>query len=154
MKGTHLFPYQFKRIGWIIAGTAVVASVVNVVLWRCFQWKPILEMPAIFNGCADQKFFTTALCTPSIIIAALLLVGLALIGFSKERIEDEFVEHIRMRSLVWAALVCIVVFVLFDTMVFGLSLTCGATTFFVFFLLLFVVRFRIELRRASKGGER
>ncbi len=36
------------------------------------------------------------------LVYCLTFTSLYMIAFSKERVEDEYVEHLRMRSLVWA----------------------------------------------------
>lgn len=113
---------------------------------------PVVKMPVIYNGLETQGFFTTALCTPIYIIMALLVIGLLLVGFSREKVEDEFVAFVRMRSMVWAAKVSAVVFILTDLLLFDIPFPYGACSIFIFFLFLFVIKFRIALFRFNKGG--
>ena len=85
MKTRFLFPYYFKFIG-------IVLFLVHV---------PVMhhQLPLTF-GNADGLFnqqhlfllFTTVLMT----------VGLLMIAFSKERIEDEQIAQLRLDSLQWA----------------------------------------------------
>jgi hypothetical protein len=152
MRDNYLFPQKCRAYGWVIVCIAIIATIVYSLSWRYFHWMPIVRMPVVYNGLESQKLFTTATCTPIYIIMAMLVIGLLLVGFSREKVEDEFVAFVRMRSMVWAAKVSAVVFILTDLLLFGISFPYGACSIFIFFLFLFVVRFRIALHRFNKGG--
>ena len=82
----------------------------------------------------------------------LLTIGLLLIGFSKEKIEDEFVKSVREQSLVWATYGTAALFILATLMIHGFAYTYVPYLVFFVFLILFIVKFRIELHRFNKGG--
>lgn len=152
MRDNYLFPQKYRIYGWVIVCVAIISTIAYSISWRCFHWMLVVKMPVIYNGFETQGFFTTALCTPIYIIMALLVIGLLLVGFSREKVEDEFVAFVRMRSMVWAAKVSAVVFILTDLLLFGISFPYGACSIFIFFLFLFVIKFRIALCRFNKGG--
>ncbi|GAB6961682.1 hypothetical protein JCM17724A_04310 [Prevotella fusca JCM 17724] len=87
------------------------------------------------------------------IIYCLAFVSLYMIAFSKEKVEDEFVEHLRMRSLVWALKVNTIFFVIFTWFCFGMVyVTLLLLSMFSIFLL-FHFRFLYELHRRRIHNE-
>ena len=116
-------------------------------------------MPAIyfdtvfFEESANRHFFTTADSGILTICLPLLVLGLLLIGFSKEAIEDEFIVSIREKSLVWATYATAIVFVLLTLTVYGIAYTYVPYLIFFLFLVLFIIKFRIELHRNASKNE-
>ena len=91
--------------------------------------------------------------TNSLSIAMILLtVGLLFIGFSKEKVEDEFVHYLRAQSLIWATYVTSALFIIATLLIYGIAYLYVPYLVFYVFLILFIIKFRIELRRFNKGG--
>ena len=100
MKKNYLFPNSFKIVGLAITAVAFIA----LIFWRLLEISPEFKMPAVIEGdfLGDCDFFCIADCGLITFIMPVLITGLIFIGFSKEKIEDEFVMSIREKSLVWA----------------------------------------------------
>ena len=157
MKKNYLFPHRFRMIGWVLVIAAVALYVTEQIWFPTLRFKmPALYYDGIFEFMDDapspKGFFVMATTTILSIIIPILTIGLIFIGFSKEEVEDEFVTHVREQSLVWATYITAVLFILATLLVYGMPFTIVPYIVFFVFLVLFIVKFRVELYRANKGG--
>ena len=159
MNKNYLFPHQFKMIGWVLTIAVVAFYVAEQIWFPNLRFKmPALYYDGIFEFMDDKSaphgFFVMATTTILSIIIPILTIGLIFIGFSKEKVEDEFVAHVREQSLVWATYITAVLFILVTLLVYGMPFTIVPYVVFFVFLILFIIKFKVELHRANKGGER
>ena len=152
MKKNYLFPHQFQWVGLVIAIVAFVALLVS-------QFKDFsIRMPALYNGAISfndenqSGFFRMADTGMFSIAMPFLIIGLILLGFSKEKLEDEFVQYLRSQSLIWSTYVTAGLFILGTLLIYGITYLLIPYTVFFVFLLLFIVKFKIALYRFNKGG--
>ena len=150
MKKNYLFPNGFKLVGLVITAIAFVA----LIIWACLENSPEFKMPAVIEGdlLGDCDYFCIADCGLITFIIPILITGLVFIGFSKEKIEDEFVMSIREQSLVWATYCAAIMLVIFTLTIYSWSYLYAIYSIFPLFLILFIIKFRIELHKANKGG--
>ena len=162
MKKNYLFPHRFKAIGWVITGITLAATISAFVASICYDWHPDFKMPALFDDDAlgflsdegkDPGLFKMADCSIFTFILVFMTIGLILVGFSREKVEDEFVRQLRERSLVWATLVSAAVFLFGTLTIYGMVYTYFAYSIYFIFLLLFIIKFNVSLHRFNKGGE-
>ncbi len=156
MKRNYLFPHRFQSIGWVIT----IMSVIGYFVYRFFFPGLNFSMPALYyDGCPilNDNEITGWVCmarsSPPSIIMPLLTVGLVFIGFSKEKTEDECVKSLREQSLVWATCITALLFIIATLTIYGIAYTYVPYLVFYVFLLIFIIRFKIELHRFNKGGE-
>lgn len=146
----YLLPSYFKVIGWIISvpSALVLLPVAFIIPYNpppssffaasmTERWWVILD---IFIG---EKSMAT-------VCMILLMAGLLFIAFSKEKIEDEYITKLRGDSLIWAVIVNSVLIMVLSVTIFG-----GWFLFVSFFnlytvLVLFIIKFKIELNRSKK----
>ena len=84
------------------------------------------------------------------IVGIFLIVSLLLVGFSKERIEDEYVKSLRLSSLQWAVVVNYIILIAAFLFVYDLDFMY-VMIFNVFtVLIIYVARFNILLYMNSK----
>ena len=156
MNKNYLFPHRFQMVGWVLAIAAVAAYVAEQIWFPNFRFK----MPAVYyDGVYDfmddyspHGFFVMGTSTPLTLIFSVLTIGLIFIGFSKEKIEDEFVHHLREQSLVWATYVTAAMFIFATLTIYGSTYMLVPYLVFFVFLILFIVKFKIALLRFNKGG--
>lgn len=150
MRKNYLFPNSFKPVGVALTTIALIA----LIIWVCLETSPEFKMPAMIDGglLGGCRFFCMAECGIITFIIPVLIVGLVFIGFSKEKIEDEFVTSIREQSLVWATYISAILLILFTFTIYGLSYLYAMYSISPLFLILFIIKFRIELYKANKGG--
>ena len=105
-----------------------------------------------FDDENESGFFRMARTNTLSLAMPVLTIGLLFIGFSKEKVEDEFVQYLRTQSLIWATYVTAALFIIATLLIYGISYLYVPFLVFFVFLILFIVKFRIEVHRANKGG--
>jgi hypothetical protein len=106
MKSNYLLPNKYKPLGWILFITGIVSMIFYFFGSR--ETEPLkIKVLSIFNGFAGSAFemeyykiiedgFFHEL------VLLFIIFGGLIIGFSKEKIEDEFIYKLRTDSLIWA----------------------------------------------------
>jgi len=136
MKPRFLFPHWSRYIGWVL----VVLHIPVVLLRKELGFDPpgshyddsLLSSHHIF-------FMATTL---------LMAVGLFLVAFSKEKIEDEQIIHLRLDSLQWA--------IYLNYLLLIISLIFSTDTEHILFLnllvplLFFIIRFRWQIYQNNR----
>ena len=149
MKKNYLFPHQFRMIGWVLA----IIAVVGYLCLPEFHFKmPSLYFDTFFDDENESGFFRMARTNTLSLAMPVLTIGLLFIGFSKEKVEDEFVQYLRTQSLIWATYVTAALFIIATLLIYGIAYLYVPYLVFYVFLILFIIKFRIELRRFNKGG--
>lgn len=154
MKNTYLFPNSYRRIGQILAIPSVLLcgyylffadgdllpcrmfSVLSFELFSSVEWFTMVETDAMRQ-----------------ISIVLFTISLLFIAFSREKEEDEYMEYLRSRSMRWAMLISGIVTIVVTLLVYNL-----AYLYFVFInlyliLILFILKYRIDLHRLRKVGD-
>ena len=102
-----LLPNKYKKAGWLILVPATILGI--ILLFTGFESMPLnTRVFAVLNNeilGKNQSFnFIYTNVTPTI-AGILFIAGALLVGFSKEKNEDEFISNLRLSSLLWAVLV-------------------------------------------------
>ncbi|WP_298895679.1 hypothetical protein [uncultured Psychroserpens sp.] len=154
MKSNYLISNKWKIPGWILL---CVGLIVGVFLIASEFESDILKIKvlSIYNDDAmfsDNSGFFKVLENSILdeIIAIAIIIGGLLVGFSKEKVEDEFIYKLRKDSLVWAiifnyivlmfSIVFIYGFTFFDVLVYNMFTP----------LLFFIIRFNFLKVRSSQ----
>lgn len=154
MKNIVLFPYRFKILGWVLFLLGLLLAVVMRVFdidsdyfgripffgisnkghsieeWRFFE--------VVENGFLDE------------FASVLIIIGGILVGFCKTKEEDEYIQQLRLSSLVWAvyvnyAILLLAVLFVFDMPFFEVMVWNMFTT-----LMFFIIRFHIALYQSKR----
>ena len=138
-----LFPHPYKRIGvallvpFFILGTLYILSGQEYsldFLTFCKEGNLIFESGDFLFSLTCQDFTNEVLGIGT-------LVGLILTAFSKERIEDERIKHLRLEALLWAVFCNSFLILLAIIFLYG-GLFLSAMTYAMFTpLLFFILRF-------------
>lgn len=153
MQTNLLFPYRFKKAGWML----LIPGLLMGLLFFIFDDAPgEFELPVL--SLFDSGLFSSSvdffkLTKNNIfdeIACILILTGGILVAFSKEKTEDEYIARLRLESLVWACYVNYAI--LFLTLLFVFDLTFFWVLVLNMFtiLLLFILKFRIALSKFKK----
>ena len=149
MKKNYLFPHRFRMIGWVLA----IVAVSGYLCLPEFHFKmPSLYFDTFFDDENESGFFRMARTNSLSIAMILLTIGLLFIGFSKEKVEDEFVHYLRAQSLIWATYITAALFIVATLLIYGITYIYVPYLVFFVFLILFIIKFRIEVHRFNKGG--
>jgi len=98
-----LFPHRYRWIGWAAAVPAAVIMILNLYFefgfgflhYRESAWvQDSLDGPFLFSLHAHN--FTRE------VAAIVLILGLLMIAFSRERVEDERTMKLRLEALLWS----------------------------------------------------
>ena len=151
MKKNYLFPHYFQWIGWVVAIASFVVLLLSVINDTTIRM-PALYLDVFFDDDNESGFFRMAESSMYSIAMPLLIIGLIFIGFSEEKVEDEFVQYIRSQSLIWSTYVSAGLFILGTLLIYGFTYMYIPYLVFFVFLLLFVIKFKIAMFRFNKGG--
>ena len=151
MKKNYLFPHYFQWIGWVIAIASFVVLLLGLINDITIRM-PALYVDVFFDDDNESGFFNMVNTSMYSIAMPLLIIGLIFIGFSKERVEDEFVQYIRSQSLIWSTYVTAGLFILGTLLIYGITYLLIPYMVFFVFLLLFILKFKIALHHYNKGG--
>ena len=146
MKTNYLLPNNFKRVGWVLFSIGILGGffmyatdidttdylkmkVLSIYHDELFREKSFFQI--IENGIFDE------------LVSLCLIIGGVFIGFTKEKIEDEFIYKLRKDSLVWALIVNYSILLIAILFVYDMSFL--HILFFNMFtpLLFFVFRFTV-----------
>jgi hypothetical protein len=160
MKKTFLFPSYFRKIGWIISITTLLYLLIGLIFFADdFDFKfimpAIVALGEIINFSPETAYFVfTETSFTTTLFPVLMIIGFVFMAFSRERNEDEYVSKIRERALVWSVLATCVVLILSILLIYGLSAFYVFWFDFLFFLLLFVIKFRIDIFRFNRSAKK
>jgi len=122
------------------------------------DWLPTLpcKVIALFNG---PEWITEKAVGPSPVVQIItdnmieeviifgLVIALALIAFSREKDEDEYVEHLRAKSLVWSLIVNMILILIATLFLYGSNFLAFTWIYLFGVPLVFAIKFEIELYR-------
>jgi len=153
MKTKLLFPYRFKRIGWIL----LVPSAILGILYLFFGFEINFLDLKVFAIYSDEVFGDTVRFgfdrnnITDEISAILFIIGAIFVAFSKEKHEDEFIAKTRLESLVWAIYVNYIILI-FCFLFFYISGFLYVMIFNMFTILIFfIIRFYYILYVTNKS---
>lgn len=142
-----LLPNRYKRIGWIIAIPAFILMLAVLHADFEFSFLNYSRNPDSINLLFDKVFLFTIHANnfTDEVGGVLLIIGLLLIAFAKEKDEDERIAAIRLESLLWAVLINSILLVLailflYNTLFLQVMAYNICTT-----LILFIARFNLKL---------
>ncbi len=153
MQSNYLFPNTYKTIGWILLIPALLGGLTITIV----EYEPsILDLhwPAVFIDelfGQNKLFGITKNNMLNEIVGVLLIIGLMLVCFSKEKNEDEFISQIRLESLVWATYFNYGILLLAIMFVFDFSFLRVMIYSMFTIPLFFIVRFYWKLSKIKKS---
>lgn len=152
MKTNYLLPHKIKKIGWIILipglvlGFSLLTSDFEYPKFNVKMYS-ILDNSSFFNSNKSHIVDTNIINEIAILF---ILVGGVSVAFSKEKVEDEYIKTIRLNSLLWATIINYLILFLANLLLFDFNfLNFMALNMFAV-LLLFIIKFKIELYKFKK----
>jgi len=140
MKTPFLFPNKLKPLGWALFFPSLVLGIMNLYYQFEFQFLQIAIEPDILFKSGSQNL------TDEVALVGVIL-SLLIIGFSKLKIEDEYVQKIRLDSLLWATYINFALVLASTLFIYG-EFYFNILIYNLFTLpLFFVVRFHLYLAR-------
>ncbi|MCK9447974.1 MAG: hypothetical protein M0Q41_03250 [Bacteroidales bacterium] len=147
-----LLPHSVKKFGWILLIPATLAGIFLIINgFDSFVLKA--KVFAFFNKeilSANPSFGWIRTNITQTLVGVLFLIGALLVGFSKEKQEDEFIASLRLSSLLWAVLVNYTLLLLAFLFVYGLAFLDVMLYNMFTILVIFIFRFHFVLYRSSR----
>lgn len=150
MKSKFLFPYKYKRIGWILLVPAALfgAFIVSTDYQLPFLEVNIFSLTTQAFGDSNTHWFKNNITDE--ITAILFTIGALFVGFSKQKNEDEYIASVRHDSLLWATYVNYMLLILSMLFIYD----AGFFTVMVYnmftVLIIFLLRFNFMLYKNNK----
>lgn len=154
MGKTYLFPHRFKKLGWSL----LVLGIVIGAWMRVFEIDSNFFGEIPFLGVVSEEFLSSNKHFFEIVengfldemVAILLIIGGVLVGFCKTKEEDEFIQQIRLSSLVWSVYFNYGVLLLAVLFVFDMPFLDVMMLNMFTVLLFFIVRFHVLLHKSNR----
>lgn len=144
MKTKWLFPHSFRLLGGLIFIPSLVLGLAT--LYAEFEWKflTVSFIQTNFLGQRVNQNLTNEVAGLGIII------GLMMIAFSREKVEDEMIGQLRLEALQWSVYVnylilAVAMLTVFDEDFFSVMIYNMFTV-----LLVFIARFRWLIHRNNQ----
>lgn len=156
MKTNYLLPNKFKKLGWVLFILGILGGIFMYV--TDFDSTEVLKMKVlsvyddqIFGKPSFFKIVENGIFDE--LVSICIIVGGFLVGFTKEKIEDEFIYKLRKDSLVWALVVNYSILLVAILFVYDMSFL--HILFFNMFtpLLFFVTRFSVLKSKYLRNEE-
>jgi hypothetical protein len=156
MKLNYLLPNKYKTLGWVLFVVGLISGLIIFIgeyEYDVLKVKvlSIYGRDALFGAKGFFKIIENSILDE--LVALFIIIGGLLVGFSRERVEDEFIYKLRKDSLVWAiifnymvlifAILFIYNFTFFDVLVFNMFTP----------LLFFIIRFNFLKQKTAKDEE-
>ncbi len=133
---------KFKSVGWIILIIAIPLAFLALFMGVEFEFLNTTVISIFPSEILGHKQYFSWLETniTLTIIGLLFIIGALLVGFSKEKVEDEFIFKLRLTSLMWAVLVNYLLLILlfifvYETAFFSVLLFNLFTTIIIYIAL-------------------
>lgn len=147
MKNNYLLPNRFKTIGWILFIPSFIVGALILFTNINFE-EPMISFPAVYSdGLSGNKTFFAFTKAPLIhnVIAIILIISGLLIGFSREKIEDEYIDSLRLKSVMWSILISYTILLVSYFTIFGMPFLYVMVAYMFLPLFLYIFRFHYLL---------
>jgi len=147
-----LLPNKYKKWGWfILIPATLIGSILLFGNFRTLELKSktfAIFSDELFYGAQFFSIIKTNV-TPTI-VGVLFIVGALVVGFSKEKNEDEFIASIRMSSLIWAVVVNYILLLVSFLFFYGMAFFSVMVYNMFTTLIIFIARFNYLIYKNSK----
>ena len=146
MKTRFLFPYRWQLAGAVLLVLGIAFFLIDSQYnLRLFVWDNFRNSKGDLTGDGLNE------CFDNEIQLTLALLGLLLLSFSKEKVEDEQIAQLRLDSLQWAVYFNYIVFFLLIFFSYGLSFLFYCMYNMLTLLLFFFARFRWKIYQINSS---
>ena len=144
MKNSLLLPNKYKVIGWVIFLLFITLGIFCMLI----DFK--IQGFQIYNFVGGSFFGDYNLTNEFAVFG--ITIGLLIIVFTKEKIEDEYISMLRLKSLQWAVLLSYVVLIVLNFSFYGLVFLILLVYNIWTILLIFIIKFYWSLYKLRKEG--
>ncbi|HEY5326798.1 MAG TPA: hypothetical protein VIJ27_07345 [Mucilaginibacter sp.] len=152
MKSRFLFPHKWRLIGYLcFAADLIFAIVLTVLHPEGYAATDLRQVPGpgmkphhdICIGVTEMRWHND-------ITILLIIFGLLLVAFSKEKIEDEQISQLRLDSLQWAVYLNYGLFIICVLFIYGIHFIPVLIFNIITPLIFFIIRFRWKIYQLNR----
>ncbi len=151
MKTLNLLPNKYKIWGWVIFIPALLTGI--IVMSMDFDIDFTVRFPIIYNSellvGKSGWFVVSQINVVNNLAGFFVIIGGLLIGFSKEKEEDEYVNHLRLNAILWSIKVSYLIFLILFIAVFGIDFIKVMVLVMYLPLILYIFRFHYLLVKTN-----
>lgn len=148
MKNSLLLANKYKVFGWVIFLVFVALGI------ACMQLDFKIPGFALYNHTQDGLLdFIDYNLTNELALTG-ITVGLLMIVFTKEKVEDEYIAMLRLKSLQWAVLLSYVILFIVNFSFYGLTFLVLLVYNLWTTLIVFIVIFYWSMFKLNKEGQK
>lgn len=143
-----LLPNQFKMLGWILLVPSAILGFLLMLSDLESTLKINSKVFALYNDQIMGSQRHTGIISTDItntLVGVFFILGAMMVGFSKEKKEDEYVANLRLSSLMWAVWVNYVLLLLSFIFIYGMGFFHVMIYNMFTVLIIFIGRFNIKL---------
>lgn len=143
-----LLPNQFKLIGWILLVPSAFFGFFLMLSDLESTLKINSKVFALYNDEIMGSQRHTGIISTDItntLVGVFFILGAMMVGFSKEKKEDEYVANLRLSSLMWAVWVNYLLLLLSFIFIYGMGFFHVMIYNMFTVLIIFIGRFNIKL---------
>jgi hypothetical protein len=143
-----LLPNYFKLIGWILLVPSAIFGFFLMLSDLESTLKINSKVFALYNDEIMGSQRHTGIISTDItntLVGVFFILGAMMVGFSKEKKEDEYVANLRLSSLMWAVWVNYVLLLLSFIFIYGMGFFHVMIYNMFTVLIIFIGRFNIKL---------
>ena len=143
-----LLPNRFKLVGWILLVPSAILGFMLMLSDLESTLKINSKVFALYNDEIMGSGRHTGIISTDItntLVGVFFILGAMMVGFSKEKKEDEYVANLRLSSLMWAVWVNYVLLLLSFIFIYGMGFFHVMIYNMFTVLIIFIGRFNIIL---------
>ena len=143
-----LLPNQFKMLGWILLVPSAILGFLLMLSDLESTLKINSKVFALYNDEIMGSQRHTGIISTDItntLVGVFFILGAMMVGFSKEKKEDEYIANLRLSSLMWAVWVNYVLLLLSFIFIYGIGFFHVMIYNMFTVLIIFIGRFNIKL---------
>jgi len=144
---------RFKRLGWLLLIPATIAGIFLAANGFNLEWLNMHVFAFWFDNGIFSKgvsFDWVEVKAGNTLVAVIWLIGALMVGFSKEKQEDEFIANLRLSSLLWSVWINYLLLLLSFIFIYGFPFLNVMVYNMFTVLIIFIIRFNFILYRNSK----
>jgi hypothetical protein len=158
MSNSLLLPHRYKKWGWIILVPATILGIILIIGDFDLEWfsarvfaffSDEIKSGEFLSGRKLFSFINVNITNTA--VGVLFLVGALLTAFSREKKEDEYIEKLRLSSLLWAVWANYLLLLLAFIFVYGFAFLDVMIYNMFTILIIFIARFNYILYQNRKG---
>jgi len=145
MKSRFLFPYKSRFIGYVLIFAYIPVMVAKKMFYHGYMDHGVhIKLPDNSGLLSPDHVF-------NVIATLVVTIGLLLLAFSKEKLEDEQIVQLRLDSLQWTMYFTYVLFIMIIIFTNSIDLVHVVGINLWLLLVFFIIRFRWVIFRLNRS---